>query len=138
MKFPECCYKYSPCWETRAIARARTTTLSTSVKSLSTVQSHMPFRNVVVATATLETVTFCLCNSALYCFILNETFEMLQQQENLYLGYTNLGSHVKFQIIKSNRSFRLGSTCELMLLQQFLTGKYCISNKTLNTSNRHP
>jgi len=75
---------------------------SPMLTSLSTVQSLMPNRNFVVATATLVTVTFCFHNSALSCFILKETFNILQQQETLYCRYTNFGSHVRFQIIKSN------------------------------------
>ena len=42
--------------------------------SLSTLQSHMPNRSFIVATATLVTVTFCFQNSAVLCFIQNETF----------------------------------------------------------------
>ena len=81
-------------------------TLSTSEKSpmptiLSTVQLHMPHRNFAVATVMLVTVTYCSHNSALSCFILTETYDMLQQQEDLYFGHTNLGSHVQFQILKS-------------------------------------
>ena len=49
-------------------------------KSLSTVQSHMPNRNFVVATATLVTVSFYFHSSHSSCFTLNETFGMLQQQ----------------------------------------------------------
>ena len=81
--------------------------------SLSTVQSHMPNRNLVVAITTLVTVTLCFHNSALSCFILNATFGMLQQQDTLYFGYTNLGFRVQFQTIKSNHSCRQGYTCEL-------------------------
>ena len=51
--------------------------------SLLAVQSHVPNRNYVVATATLVTVMFCFHNSALSCFILNEIFDMLQYQEAL-------------------------------------------------------
>ena len=58
-----------------------------------TVQSHMPDRSLAVATATLVTATFCFHNSALFYFVLNETFDMLQQQEALYFGYTDLVSH---------------------------------------------
>ena len=52
--------------------------------SLSSVQSYMPNRNFIVATATLVTVTFRFHNSSLSCFVLNETFDMLQEQETLY------------------------------------------------------
>ena len=52
--------------------------------SLLTVQSQMPNRNYVVATATLVTVIHCFNNSALSCFILNEIFDMLQQRETLF------------------------------------------------------
>ena len=48
--------------------------------SLSTMQLHMPYRSFVVATATLVIFTFCFQNSALSCFIVNQTFDMLQQQ----------------------------------------------------------
>ena len=68
--------------------------------SLSTAQSHMQNRNYVVATATQVTVTFCLHNSALSCFILYELLDMLQQQETPFCGYTNLGSHMQIQISK--------------------------------------
>ena len=74
----------------------------------------MPKRDFVVATATLL-----LHNSALSCFILNQTFDMLQQQETLYFWYINFGPHVAFQIIKSNHSCRQWCTCELPLLHQF-------------------
>ena len=84
----------SPCQETRAIARARVHTCKTPStskkapvpKSLSTVQSHMPNRNCVVATPIPVTVNFCFHNSALSCFSLKETFDILQQQETLYCG----------------------------------------------------
>ena len=58
--------------------------------SLPKVQSHMPNSNFVVAIATLVTVTFCHHNSAISCFILNETFDMLLQQETLYFGCIDL------------------------------------------------
>ena len=90
--------------------------------SLSSVQSYMPNRNFVVATATLVAVTFCFHNSSLSCFVLNETFDMLQEQETLYFIYRNLRSHVQFQITKSNRSSKRGCTCELTLVHQFLPG----------------
>ena len=120
----------SPCPEVRAIER---TIVHTRAKfpacaespvpaSLSNVQSHTPNRDFVVATATIMTVTLCCHNSALSCFIINETFDMLQQQETLYFGYTNFGSYVSFQIVKSNRSCRQGHTCELTLLHLFLPG----------------
>ena len=48
-------------------------------------QPCMPRRNFVVATARLVTVTFCFHNSSLPCFVLNEIFDMLQQQE-LYIA----------------------------------------------------
>ena len=93
-------------------------TPSTSEKSpvptsLSTMQSHMQSRSFVVTTAKLVTVTFCFHNSALSFFIQNERFDILQQQKTLHFGYTNLGLHVQFQIIKSNRSCRQVRTCEL-------------------------
>ena len=84
-------------------------------KSLSTVQSHEPNKNLIVITAALVTVTFCFHNSALSCCILNETFEMAQQQETLCFGSTNLGSHIHSQIIQSNRSWRNWRTCKLTL-----------------------
>ena len=55
--------------------------------SISTVQLRMPNRNLVVTTVTLVTVTFSFHSPALFCFILNEEFNILQQQESLYLGY---------------------------------------------------
>ena len=64
--------------------------------SLSTVQPHMLNRNFVVATARLVTVTFCFRNFALSCFIMNETFVVVQQQETLYIGYTNLARAIPF------------------------------------------
>ena len=94
----------STCPETRAIVLGRVKTRgkppSTSEKlpvptSLSTVKSHMPNGNFFVATATLVTVTFCCHNSTLSCVIQNETFDMRQQQETLYFGYTNLGSYTR-------------------------------------------
>jgi len=90
--------------------------------SLSTVQFCMPKWGFTVVTATLATVTFCFHNSTLSRFILNETFHMLQQLETPYLGCTNLGSHVPFQIIKSNRSCKQEHTCKLTLLHQFPPG----------------
>ena len=89
---------------------------------LSTVQSHMPNRSFVVTTATQVTVPFCCHNSVLSCFILHETFYMLQQQDTLYFGYTNLGSHTQFHIIKSNRLRRHVR----LLLYQFSPGMDCI------------
>ena len=70
--------------------------------SLSTMQSHMPNGDHIVVIATLVTATFCFLNSALSCFILNEAFKMLQQQETLYFRYTDLGLYVPFQLVKSN------------------------------------
>ena len=58
--------------------------------SLSTLQSHIPNRNIVIATTTVLTGTICFHNSALSCFILNGTFEMLQKQETLFIEYTNI------------------------------------------------
>ena len=80
--------------------------------SLLTVQSHMPNRNDVVATATQVTVTFCFQKYVLSCFILNKIFDMLLQQETLLCRYTNLGSHVQIQISRSNLSIYL-SRCHL-------------------------
>ena len=72
--------------------------------SLSAMQSHTRNWNFVVTTATLVTVTYCFHNSALSCFILNEIFDMLQQQETLYFGYVILASYVQLQIITANQS----------------------------------
>ena len=72
--------------------------------SLSTMPLHMPNRDFIVATVPLVTVSFNLHVSVLSCFILNETYDMLQQQETLYLRYINSGSHVSFQIVKSNHT----------------------------------
>ena len=52
--------------------------------SISTMQSHIPDRDFIVATATLVNVTICFHNSAVYCSILNETYDMLQQQETIF------------------------------------------------------
>ena len=89
-------------------------------QSVSTVRSCMPNRKFIVATAALMTVTFCFKNSAISCFILHETLDVLQQQETLNFGYTNLASLVQFQRIRSSRSCRQGRTRELTLLYQFL------------------
>ena len=70
--------------------------------SLSTMQSHMPNGDHIVVIATLVTATFCFLNSALSCFILNEAFKMLQQQETLYFRYADLGLYVPFQLVKRN------------------------------------
>ena len=94
--------------------------------SLSTVQLLMLNSNCIVSTVTLVTVTFCFYNSTLFHFILNETFDMLGQKEARYFGYKNVGSHVKFQVIRSNRSCTQEHTCELPLLHQFLL-VFCIS-----------
>ena len=71
----------------------------------------MPSKNFVVATPTLLNLYFCFHNS----FILLHPIWAIQQQETLYVGYTNPGSHLPFQIIKSNRLYRLGRTCKLKL-----------------------
>ena len=47
-------------------------------------QWHMPDRNFAASIATLTTVTFCFHNSALPCYVLSETFDMLPQKETLY------------------------------------------------------
>jgi len=57
-----------------------------------------PNRNFVALTATRVTVTFCFHNSAVFCFTINETFDMSQQQETLCFRYTDFESHVHFQI----------------------------------------
>ena len=130
----KCCYMQSmpgdTCDRTCAYPHPckipRTREKSPVPTSLLTVQSHMPNRNHVVATATPVTITSCFHNSALSCFILNEIFDMLQQQETLFCGYTNHGSHVQIQISKSNHSCKRGCTCELTLLHQFLPGMDCL------------
>ena len=58
-------------------------------------------RNFVVATAALVAVTFCCHSSLLFCFVLNNTSDIFQQKETLYFGYTNLGSSVQFQIVRT-------------------------------------
>ena len=76
----------SLCTETCSIALARAHTRAkllsrakiARAKLLSTVQSHIPNRNFVVAAATQVTVTLCFHKSVLTCFTLNETFGMLQ------------------------------------------------------------
>ena len=97
-------------------------------KSILTAQSHMPKRSFVVATATLATANSCFQNSALSCCVLNETFETLQQKEALHYGYTNLGSHMQFQVIKSNRSCRQGRTRKVTLLHQFPSSMDCYNS----------
>ena len=89
----------SPCPEARAIARACVHTRAKSPTSLSTVQLHLPNKNFVVATVILVTVTFCFYTSDLSCFILNETFELVQHQETLHFENTNLESQMQFQLI---------------------------------------
>jgi len=76
--------------------------------SLSTVQFCMPKWGFTVVTATLATVTFCFHNSTLSCSILNKTLTCFS---NKNFRYKKLGSHVHFQITKSNRSWRQGSMC---------------------------
>ena len=100
----------------------RTSEKSPVPTSLLTVQLHMPNRNFVVATNTQVTVTFCFHNSALSCFILYEIFDILQQQETLFCGCTNLRPHVQIKISKSNHSCKRECTCELTLVHQFLPG----------------
>ena len=73
-------------------------------------------------------VTFCFHNSILFCCIPHATFDMLQQQETLYFGYKNVGSHVQLQICKSNSSCRQRRMRELILLRQFLPGMDCNSD----------
>ena len=70
--------------------------------SLSTVQFHLPNTTIIVVTAPLVTIRFCFHNFPLPCFILSETSSVLQQLENLYFRYVNLGSH----FLKSNPSCR--------------------------------
>ena len=67
--------------------------------SLAIAQSHVPYTNLVVATVTLIPITFCFPDSALSCFILNDIFNTLQQQETLHFGYKNPRLHVQLQII---------------------------------------
>ena len=87
--------------------------------SLLSVQLQVPNRNFFVPTQTSLTITFCFHNYALSCFILSETVEMLQQQDTLYFGYTSLGSPVQFQIIKNNRSCKLGLLHQLLLVMDW-------------------
>ena len=123
-------YLSGPCAETRVIARARFHTCRIPTKSKrspvptsqSTMQSHKPNRNFFVAAAALVTVSFCFYSSHLACFVLNEAFDILQEKEALYFGYTILGSHVQFQMIKSNRSYKRGHMCKPTFLLQFLPG----------------
>ena len=104
------CYSqfiYSACPEIRAIARARVYTHAKSparVKNCPCQHHCQPCNRTcqtgtsLSAAATQVTVTFCFHNYALSCFILNETFDMLQQQKTLYFEYTNLGqtrAHVR-------------------------------------------
>ena len=117
----------SPCLETRVIARARihlrakfpTRAKNRPCQHNSRSCNRTSQRGTLLSQiVTLVTVTFCFHNSALSCFILKEPSDMFQQQGTLHYGYTNLGSHVSFQTIKSKQ----GCTCELMLLRQFLPG----------------
>ena len=94
-------------------------------KSLSTMQSHLPNRNFVVATELLVTSLFCFHNYALCQMRHLECFS-----SNSVLGYTNLRSHVQFQVIKSNRLCRKGGTWKLTLMHRFLQDKDCMSNRT--------
>ena len=113
----ETCYHTRSCPHTSKIhSRSENSPVPTS---LLTLQSHIPNSNFIVATAKLVIFTFSFHNSVLSCFILNDTFYLLQQQETLYFGYTNLGSHVPFQIHKSNRSCRQRHMCELPLLYKY-------------------
>ena len=73
--------------------------------------------------ATRVPFSFCFQNSLLSCFTLNETFDMLQQQETLYYGYTNLGSHLQLQICMSIHSCRQRRTYELTLFPGAMLGK---------------
>ena len=98
----------------RMCVRAHTCKIgSTSEKSPQTtrsnVPSRMPNRDFVVATGTLVTVTFCFQNATLSCFILNETLDMLQQQETLNFGYTNRGLHMQLYTSTSNHSCNKGA-----------------------------
>ena len=88
--------------------------------SVPTMQLHMPNMNFVVIAATLVTVTLCFHSSTVSCFALSETFTLLQQQETLYFGYSNLGLDLQFQISKSSCLCRQGCMCNLMLMHQFL------------------
>ena len=70
---------------------------------------------------------FLLCNSVLSCSILNETFNMLQQQDTPYFAYTNLGSHMQFhklrataRAVKGARAKRRSCTC---FFREWIGGK---------------
>ena len=74
---------------------------STSKKSpvptfLSTVQSHVPNTDFIVANATRVTITLCFHSSVLSKIRNLSCFSKMK-----LFGYTNLGSQVQIQIIKS-------------------------------------
>ena len=117
----ETCDRTCACSHTCKIPR--TSEKSPVTTSLLTVQLHVLGRNNVVATATLVTVTLFSFITLFYpAFILNEIFDMLQQQETLFCGYTNFGSQVQIQISKSNHSCKRGCKCELTLVHLFFSG----------------
>ena len=69
------------------------------MQSLLTMQFDITNMDFVDTTATLVTATICFHNSALFSFILNETFDMLQQQETVLLhnvmGYSRQAQSVR-------------------------------------------
>jgi len=81
------------------------------------VQSRMPNRNFVVATANLLLLK-------LGCMLFSPKWDIWHAAETItvYFGYVSLGPHVQLQIIKRNHSCRQGCTWELTLLRQFLPG----------------
>ena len=82
--------------------------------SLSTMQSHMQNGDFVVANAALVTINIYFHNAALFRFALNETFDIHQQQETLYFGYTcNENS-----VIICVRNCECYSQCQLDVLSQ--------------------
>ena len=75
------------------IVRARVKTRAKSparVRNRPCQNHYQPCNRACLIIATLVTVIFSFHNSALSCSILNETFDMLQQQETLHVGYANL------------------------------------------------
>ena len=91
--------------------------------SLSTMQSHMPNNNFVVATATLFAVGVCFHNSALFCFTLKAAYNVLLQQELLYFGHTNLGSQMQLGHSMSNHPDH--DTLNLRIFQIHTSGRHC-------------
>ena len=90
----------SPCPETR-VSQHEPHKLPV-LTSLPTVQSHMPNRNFVVATATQVNVTFCFYNSVLSWFLsemrhwhASETRSSVFRMRKSWTGCAKVGPHVQ-------------------------------------------